>query len=1261
MSEDIKDDVYQVDDNNNDFTPEPVKIISMGHTGAIRSVALSADAKLVLSGSDDNTVRLWDLDSGRSRVFEGHTNGVLAVALSADAKRAISCSDDETIRIWDLDSGHSQILTGHTDRVYDVALSADGKLALSASADDTVCVWNLDAGLSLTLTGHTASVFSVALSADGKLALSGSADNTIRVWDLETGLSRVLDGHTDNVWSVDLSPDGRLAISSSFDQTIRIWDLDAGLDRVLVDHIDSVWSVALSADGKRAVFGSEDAKVHILDLDTGLSRTFSGHTRDVFGVAVRADGKVAISGSGDKTIRVWDLDSYSTRALACHTNDINGVAFGADGKVALSSSSDNTIRIWDLDTGLSRVLAGHTSQVWGLALSVDARRALSASGDGTVRVWDMDTGQGRVLEGHTHSAWSVALSANGRVAISGSTDNNVHISDLDTGLTRTFTGHTDSVMGVALSANGKRAFSGSDDNTVRVWDLDSGLSRALTGHTGRVWSVALSADGKRAISGSTDNTVRVWDLESGRSRVLEGHTDKVLCVALSADGKLAISGSYDTTVRLWDLESGRSRALKGHTTGISGVAFSADGKLAISAAINGVARVWPVDHIALKRTTRYTNAKVVLVGESGVGKTGLAMRLCEDRWEATESTHGMKVAQLKYPAVTSSDEIEREVWLWDFAGQPDYRLIHQLYMDETALGILVFDPQDDNPFEALSHWERALHSAIKRKGPQPAKLLVAARCDRGSITVSNRRFDDFIREHDCVALHITGAKTGEGCDDLKAAIAKHIPWAKLTPVTTTRLFKLLKDALLKLKDQGTPLIRLSELRGRLQLMLPDEAITEDQLRTVVSLMQGQGMVQMLDFGNFVLLQPEQINCYASVVVRMARENKDELGTIAEQQVLDGQLDYKDMSRLSADDEEILLRAMVQALLDRALCLREETPKGRMLVFPSYFRRDKPEAPEYPDIFVTYGFAGPLDEIYTTLIVKLSLSEGFKKDQLWKDTADFKTPAEKRVGLAMRRKAESAAELVVYFEQGVPDDTKVIFIKYVHEHLLARAQDVTRVRAYICPYCNTPLENRKAIEIRLKKGLKDVVCAVCEQRVILVDLIEEKFASDEFRQRVREMDEQAQINLDNESRELILVGESFTVAGQAGQIFRPTSNSDWGLDGEIEFKDHSGNASGERLYLQLKSGDSYLQKRKKDDEEIFTIKNERWADYWQRHKYPVMLVIRTSDAKIRWMNVTEYLKRASRNGTKAVRQIVFDGEPFTVASLLKMRDRVIPPQ
>lgn len=137
--------------------------------------------------------------------------------------------------------------------------------------------------------------------------------------------------------------------------------------------------------------------------------------------------------------------------------------------------------------------------------------------------------------------------------------------------------------------------------------------------------------------------------------------------------------------------------------------------------------------------------------------------------------------------------------------------------------------------------------------------------------------------------------------------------------------------------------------------------------------------------------------------------------------------------------------------------------------------------------------------------------------------------------------------------------------------------------------------------------------------------------------------------DNESREGVLVHEVGKIAFAAGHIFRPTPNSDWGIDGEIEFKNDKGEASGRRIYLQLKSGDSYLRKRKTDGKEIFTIK-PRHAEYWLAQAYPVLLVIRSSSGRIRWMNITEYLQQHGQN----VRQVEFQGEPFTAESVKQMR-------
>ena len=82
--------------------PEPKKRLFKGHVSHVFSVAISPDEKKVISGSDDGTVRLWDVKTGKQVMcLEGHTGGVRAVAYSPDGKRVVSGSDDTTVRIWD--------------------------------------------------------------------------------------------------------------------------------------------------------------------------------------------------------------------------------------------------------------------------------------------------------------------------------------------------------------------------------------------------------------------------------------------------------------------------------------------------------------------------------------------------------------------------------------------------------------------------------------------------------------------------------------------------------------------------------------------------------------------------------------------------------------------------------------------------------------------------------------------------------------------------------------------------------------------------------------------------------------------------------------------------------------------------------------------------------------------------------------------------------------------------------------------------------
>lgn len=135
-------------------------------------------------------VALYQSGSALVRTLEGHTASVLGVALSRDGRRAVSASDDHTLKVWEVESGRKlRTLEGHMAAVRGVALSGDGRLAVSASGDKTLKVWDLGSGRELrTLEGHTAAVRGVALSGDGRRAVSASWDKTLKVWEVERGV-----------------------------------------------------------------------------------------------------------------------------------------------------------------------------------------------------------------------------------------------------------------------------------------------------------------------------------------------------------------------------------------------------------------------------------------------------------------------------------------------------------------------------------------------------------------------------------------------------------------------------------------------------------------------------------------------------------------------------------------------------------------------------------------------------------------------------------------------------------------------------------------------------------------------------------------------------------------------------------------------------------------------------------------------------------------------------------------------------------------
>jgi WD40 repeat protein/serine/threonine protein kinase len=284
--------------------------------GTVRTVSFSPDGKYALSGGQSDTLRLWDIESGKEvRRFEEHTRFARTVSFSPDGRQVLSGGGDHhTFNLSDVESGKEiRRFEGLSMSVHSVAFSPDGKYALSGSEDRDLRLWDIESGKEVRrFEGLTSAVSSVSFSPDGRNAFSGGG-YSIRVWDIESGKELChIKEHASRPRTCSFSPDGNNALSGGLgDDPLRLWDIESGRElRNFEGCSDNVSSITFSPDGRYALTGSWDKKsLRLWDIMSGKElRCFESHTGPIASICFSPDGRYALSGSFDKTIRLWEFD-----------------------------------------------------------------------------------------------------------------------------------------------------------------------------------------------------------------------------------------------------------------------------------------------------------------------------------------------------------------------------------------------------------------------------------------------------------------------------------------------------------------------------------------------------------------------------------------------------------------------------------------------------------------------------------------------------------------------------------------------------------------------------------------------------------------------------------------------------------------------------------------------------------------------------------------------------------------------------------------
>ncbi len=643
-----------------------------------------------------------------------------------------------------------------------------------------------------------------------------------------------------------------------------------------------------------------------------------------------------------------------------------------------------------------------------------------------------------------------------------------------------------------------------DDHRIRIWDVESQeLIRTLNGHTNYIHCLIWLPDGQTLISASNDRTIRIWNVETGlETASLEGPTEYVTSLSLSADGKLlAVKAGVVWLWRCdtWDMVARLSEAEGNEDDSWwAGIAFHPE--LPILATLDNdytSIRIWELDINAIlgketsKNTVRYTTAKIVLVGDSGVGKTGLGWRLAHGQFKEQSSTHGQQFWIINELNKQLADSTECETVLWDLAGQPDYRLVHAPFLDDIDTALVLFDPTNrQDPLSGVDSWLNQLKSKQKNLCNS---ILVGARIDRGASTLTDDELRAYCNHNGVNGGYIpTSALSGEGIPELLECLKTLIPWGEMPTTVTTLTFKRIKEYVLMLKEQTAQesiLVNPDELRVQLQTTDPDWAFSDDEIITAVGHLANHGYVTALRSSRGTLsflLMPDLLANLASSIVLEARRNPRGLGVVDEKRLLIGDYRFPELHGLDKQEREILLDAATVLFLEHNLCFREFFNHQTFLVFPSLINEKRPPDESLKTVEgASYHVKGAVENVYASLVVLLGYTNIFIRSQQWRNQAQYEMGEGEICGFQQINNNDGEVELLLYYGELTPEPVRLMFRGMFERFLSRRELEISRYQPIICSNidCDAQLA-RNVVFDQLRRGRNFSFCNECGEKLIL---------------------------------------------------------------------------------------------------------------------------------------------------------------------------------
>jgi len=368
----------------------------------ITSSAVSPDFRTISTGHRNGDIHQWDLFGKIIQTYKGHNSEVNSLAFSPDGKMILSGSVDQTARLW-LQTG-GQINSFYLPwGFFDIKLSSDGVHLITTAYGGSLYLMNLSGDLVQSLEGHENIVGASAFSPDGKLIITGSADRTVRIWDLEGVELHVFKGHHHNITEVAISPNNNILFTQT-GRDAQLWETSGRVIKIFDKTSDTPMNGLFSPDGNLFIVYTDNREFLLIDLNdysmTALQGSInhsekadvifsSSNSDSLTSMEFSPDSKKIITGTREGMAYLWNVKGDIVSEFRGHFDAVTSVRFTPDGSRIFTGSSDETLRLWDVSGELLQLFSGHNAEFSTIVISPRGNTILSGNSFSTPYLWDL--------------------------------------------------------------------------------------------------------------------------------------------------------------------------------------------------------------------------------------------------------------------------------------------------------------------------------------------------------------------------------------------------------------------------------------------------------------------------------------------------------------------------------------------------------------------------------------------------------------------------------------------------------------------------------------------------------------------------------------------------------------------------------------------------------------------------------------------------------------------------------------------------------